>query len=71
MCSNTRRVLDVKYLIVQCPNCGNYSIVKLGTQTRQCPYCGKRFKVLENIVAPAASLEEAREKLVRLREGGK
>ncbi len=40
------------WLAVQCSrlSCSKFQVVKDGTMTKKCPYCGRRFKVEGNVV---------------------
>ena len=50
-----------KYVVVQCPNCGHFTFSKIGTKARQCPYCGKIFKItLERRVKEVETPNEAK-----------
>ncbi|MFB6469913.1 MAG: DUF1922 domain-containing protein [Vulcanisaeta sp. AZ3] len=56
------------YLIISCPKCGNYSIVKDSTKTHQCPYCGYVMHLEEAVIlARAKNGKEAREIILRLK----
>ncbi|MGQ4833141.1 MAG: DUF1922 domain-containing protein [Candidatus Asgardarchaeia archaeon] len=37
--------MALKYVVVQCPNCGRFTFSRRGTKARQCPFCGKIFQI--------------------------
>jgi len=56
------------YLVVSCPKCGNYSVVKDNVKTHQCPYCGYVMRIEETIIiARAKNGREAREIILKLK----
>ncbi|PLC68915.1 DUF1922 domain-containing protein [Vulcanisaeta sp. EB80] len=56
------------YLVVSCPKCGNYSVVRDNVKTHQCPYCGYVMRIEEAIIiARAKNGREAREIILKLK----
>ncbi len=56
------------YLVVSCPRCGNYSVVRNTAKTHQCPYCGYVMRIEEAaVIAKARNGREAREIVLKLK----
>ncbi|MCD6515289.1 MAG: DUF1922 domain-containing protein [Candidatus Odinarchaeota archaeon] len=49
------------YVIVRCPRCGHFTYSRVGTKARQCPYCGKVFKLtLDRRIKEVARIHDAK-----------
>ncbi|MEC8704841.1 MAG: DUF1922 domain-containing protein [Asgard group archaeon] len=62
--------MKVKLLwaVIKCPDlkCSKHMISKYGAKRKNCPYCGRSFKVSDNFISGETTQEKARKKVKNL-----